>query len=404
MRTLYVVVTVTIALLALSMQQNVEASAPVNGLITFWNMETLTGAQMQDLSLNGNHGNIDGPIDAEGKVGQSRQFDGSNDKIVNVGTFIAVGAFTAAMWIRPNSPTSSQVFACFVTATAGADRGLIIGHYSNAGNGRILATGSASRESSTNIVSATWVHVAVTKGVTGLPQIYVNGADVTVASAVFWSFGSVDRVIGSNCGGGNWYSGRVDEVRIYNRQLNATEVSDIYNDLQVYPLPPVATTVAATSIGQTSAQLNGNLDVSAATVWFEWGLTDGTPFETEHVLMTSLGDFDAAIFELTPGTTYYYRAVAEGISATDYGEMMTLVTGGSLGTPAMWIAFVLLISLMAIGFAIEQGFLLMISGITGIILGLLYVLPLSVPIGIILIGLGAVLMIIGAYATGAFEQ
>ena len=46
--------------------------APTNGLVLFWNMETLNGSLMKDLAGNANDGIITGAADSSGKVSRAR--------------------------------------------------------------------------------------------------------------------------------------------------------------------------------------------------------------------------------------------------------------------------------------------------------------------------------------------
>jgi len=66
-----------------------------------YDMETLIGTKMKDLSGNGNHGAISGSIDALGKFGRAREFDGIDDFIqaphsASIG--ITGTGFTVAAW------------------------------------------------------------------------------------------------------------------------------------------------------------------------------------------------------------------------------------------------------------------------------------------------------------------
>jgi hypothetical protein len=90
---------------------------------------------------------------------------------------------------------------------------------------------------------------------------------------------------------------------------------------------------AATSVGTTSATLNGNLSAlgscGSASVWFEYGTTTGYGSTTTAETKTSTGTFSAAVSGLTNGTTYHFRAVATCIppTAPTYGSDLTFTTG-----------------------------------------------------------------------------
>ena len=93
--------------------------------------------------------------------------------------------------------------------------------------------------------------------------------------------------------------------------------------------PPEVTTMAASAIAGSSATLNLNLATvgSAASVQvsFQWGLTTAYGNTTVTQSMTAAGAFSAALTNLTPATTYHFRAVAVG-DGTDYGDDQTFTT------------------------------------------------------------------------------
>jgi hypothetical protein len=98
-------------------------------------------------------------------------------------------------------------------------------------------------------------------------------------------------------------------------------------------LPPSVTTDAVSHKTTDSAALNGTLDSlgTATTVnaSFVYGTTQGGPYtySTPPQAMTATGDFQAFITGLTPLTTYYYRARADGdIYGTSYGAETSFTT------------------------------------------------------------------------------
>jgi hypothetical protein len=89
---------------------------------------------------------------------------------------------------------------------------------------------------------------------------------------------------------------------------------------------PSVTTNDATRVSSNSATLNGNLTSLGTyrnfTVYFWWGTSPGSypnenetipyPNETTPQFRTATGPFSFELTRLSPNTTYYFRAVAEG--------------------------------------------------------------------------------------------
>ncbi|MGH7507625.1 MAG: Ig-like domain-containing protein [Longimicrobiales bacterium] len=105
------------------------------------------------------------------------------------------------------------------------------------------------------------------------------------------------------------------------------------------PVPPAATTVAATGIGRTKGTFNGtvNPNGSATTAWFEWG-TDPTlaTFNTTAVQSVGAGLADVPVAASLTGlvweTRYYFRAVAAGPGGTVFGAILSFRALGPPGS------------------------------------------------------------------------
>jgi hypothetical protein len=85
---------------------------------------------------------------------------------------------------------------------------------------------------STNSFGTAWHHIAIVKsGNTGANlSIYIDGVLDSVSSVGSVSVPSGTKRMGQDGGFGNWFQGLLDEVRIYNRALTASEIAAIYNN------------------------------------------------------------------------------------------------------------------------------------------------------------------------------
>jgi len=92
------------------------------------------------------------------------------------------------------------------------------------------------------------------------------------------------------------------------------------------------TTYFATNTLDTSATLNGYVETNGTytTRWFEWGTSTNYLYNTTtRTGQSASGNFSQYISGLTPNTTYYFRAVAQGNSGLIYGNVSTFTTNGS---------------------------------------------------------------------------
>ena len=102
-------------------------------------------------------------------------------------------------------------------------------------------------------------------------------------------------------------------------------------ELKVKVVSPVSvTTFSAWPVGYRMALLHGRLDdmgtASTVNVYFEWGDPPDYGNRTKAKRMTHTGSFSAVLNGLTPGTTYYFRAVAESEGIRYYGSDETFST------------------------------------------------------------------------------
>jgi len=99
------------------------------------------------------------------------------------------------------------------------------------------------------------------------------------------------------------------------------------------PLVPIVLTKNASFISSASALLNGEVNPRGAKtdVWFEWGTTpslgNSTPRRSEGS-GTDSSSYSFALTGLQPGTSYYFRAVAENAYGRNFGSIASFTTSG----------------------------------------------------------------------------
>ncbi len=98
-----------------------------------------------------------------------------------------------------------------------------------------------------------------------------------------------------------------------------------------------ATTTGATQISNTSAQLNSliaNSGNDSVNSWFEWGRTVNLGNKTATTAVGALPSVIHAdtLSGLSPGTTYYFRAIAENSLWRNIGSVLSFTTSGQQNT------------------------------------------------------------------------
>jgi len=91
------------------------------------------------------------------------------------------------------------------------------------------------------------------------------------------------------------------------------------------PSNTIFTHTAATLVGQIN-DTGGDKNITA---WFEWGETNslGRNTSKQYLRVDNVPyRFCSSISNLTPCSTYYYRAVAQNSGGTSYGDIMSFTT------------------------------------------------------------------------------
>jgi high-affinity Fe2+/Pb2+ permease len=102
---------------------------------------------------------------------------------------------------------------------------------------------------------------------------------------------------------------------------------DVKNIPKNSDLPSVVTE-KATQITKDTAVLNGfvNLATGVKDIRFEYGLTESFGSETVTLKQSLVGNFSKSISGLTPGTTYFYRAIALINETEIEGDIISFTT------------------------------------------------------------------------------
>ena len=209
------------------------------GLTGAYGMNEGTGSTIADTSGNGNTGQIQGAAwTTAGKYGNALSFNGSGSYVDlgNPPSMQTIGSMTWSAWvyITGNPPKDAQIVARS-NGTAGwaletsSDTGARTFAIAMASNDN----GQTHRYSKTKPTSNTWYYVAgVYNAASRSLDIYVNGVldDGTLNGKVpkSQSLVSVNTTIGKS-GGGEYFNGVIDEMRIYTTAISQSEIQSDMN-------------------------------------------------------------------------------------------------------------------------------------------------------------------------------
>jgi hypothetical protein len=230
----------TLAALARDAQGNETRSTPVTvtvsniqtpGLVAAFGFEELSGSVVNDVSGNGNQGQMTNATrSASGRYGRALSFNGTNSivSVADAPSLDLTAGMTVSAWVRPSAVSGwrtvvlkernpSLSYSLYAHSDASRPAGVI----ANPNDTRANGSGA--------LALNTWTHLALTFNGTSL-VLYVNGIEVNRTGPPGAILTSTEALsIGGNNVWGEWFSGLIDEVRIYNRALSASEIQTDMN-------------------------------------------------------------------------------------------------------------------------------------------------------------------------------
>ena len=248
----------TIAIMALSI--NAFAQIPTNGLVGYWPFN----GNANDESGNGNNGTVNGATlttDRFGNTNSAFSFDGVNDYIMVAdkdNLSLTSNNFTFSFWLYVNVGTNVNMGAIAKRKFDGLDASnweYSFGVNANPNEFRCwfgnLQGNCAPYDSAVDVTFTKdqWTHYAVTANGTTI-KFYKNGqllSKGTRSQACNLGNGSGPLVFGLGGGWNQMYflKGKMDEIRIYNRELSPSEISMLNTHIiSVSALPTAGGTIS----------------------------------------------------------------------------------------------------------------------------------------------------------------
>jgi len=203
-------------------------------LVGFWSFEEGSGTSSADKSSNGNTATLGGTVQftPSGKSGSGVTF-GARSEYVQVGTNNwDAGKGTIMLWAYPESFSQKDAYYLFGHTTQPAWNNRIQLYITPDGN---LNLGLGNTHTQALGIAAlplnTWSHVGLTWDGSNY-VVYVDGVSKAQGSyAGLSTFNSVANIgnAGNDMERTYGFSGKIDEVQVYNKALSATEIQALMN-------------------------------------------------------------------------------------------------------------------------------------------------------------------------------
>lgn len=208
-----------------------------SGLLVWWRFNEGTGTSTTaDSSGNSNSGSLfNSPTWVTGKIGNALNFNGSSQYVYSSSLGSPPQSITLAAWINSGAAGGVVFTEQGQVTLNGGWHDVQIEVETNGTVKACIWTGGLSCVNATASLGFNqWHQVVMTYdvGTTTLTGYYdgvAGGSNSALTKqypgVLYYAIGAVD---GTSPGNGVYFSGSIDDVRIYNRALSATEVAQLY--------------------------------------------------------------------------------------------------------------------------------------------------------------------------------
>jgi hypothetical protein len=320
------------------------------GLVGWWTMDGIdtnwkTGKTL-DKSIYGNHGSLIGMSTSTssvgGKIGQAFKFNGTNSCVDDGNAFSLnlTGAMSVSVWVRPTVWASTKhIIGRFVQGGVASQRQFAI--YTNSSNNvtfSVQPSGGSVYPSNVNSVAnsvktGAWTHILGTYDGAGNSALYINGVlNGSAASSTISTLNDPNiplnigaAYLASSCGQ-SFFPGSIDDVRVYNRKLSASEVRQIYSG-----------SASAVNKSDTLASTTNPLQTGLAG----WWTMDGrdTDWKTGKTLDKSGNDNTGSLTGMSTSSSPVAGKIGQAINFDGVNDIINASNPASLNNlPAMSIS------------------------------------------------------------------
>jgi MYXO-CTERM domain-containing protein len=288
------------------------------GAVGYWTFDETSGTSALDSSGNGNNLTYSNPPPIPSTNvptmsftdPESLSFDGSSTyvSIATLANFPTGNTpHTTAGWVYVNAFPSNRAWILLLgNAANGAEHWLI----NSAGATQLGVYGGSvgSGQFTPTLTALAWHHIALTFDGTTLTG-YLDG-NVLGSGPATYNFAGVPLTVAQAHNGENFFNGLVDDLRLYDRALDPTEVAA----LAAGASGPVAASGLSAVPGNFSVTLNWTDSTGPGTVTYSVGrslVSGGSPPGTYTIITSGLSSPTYIDSTVTNGTTYYYIVYAD---------------------------------------------------------------------------------------------
>lgn len=273
-------------------------------LITYWPLDETSGTTVNDVEdgRDGtNNGATVGVSGATDKTDTAYSFDGTDD-FIDIGASAISPPWTATMW------TNISQSGSYTIPLDDVDVGysLRLEQYETTGQYGISEYNVGDYTFSVNTVFDSWAFVAFV-GTSSDTTLYLNGSDTsdTISQVIDCPLNRIsgtqrDTLVG-------WVDGKLDEIRIYDHALTASEVQSLYDSYFI----PAPSNIQFNDT-QTEDELTLDWDeVTEATGYYIYRAQSSGSTTSDYTQVADVSSPPYTDTGLEDGERYYYRVTSE---------------------------------------------------------------------------------------------
>jgi len=208
-----------------------------NGLVSWWKMNGNTNNSIG--STNGVPTNV---TPGQNSAGQNNMaymfvntgFTTSSSFITTASTFgLGTKNVSISCWVNndPTNPALSRGVYVSVGSASGYSIGVGDTSFTTAGNKLIMQFDGVRTMATTTVITGGWHHIVLNIDTAGVPSAYVDGDPVsgTYSGAGPLTPAGNSTMIGATSATAGFFTGSIDDVRLYNRLLPLTDIQALKN-------------------------------------------------------------------------------------------------------------------------------------------------------------------------------
>ena len=309
----------------------IKPPIPTDGLVAYYPFN----GNANDESGNGNNGTVYGATLTGDRFGNSQSayyFNGTSYITVKHTASLNTGLFTISAWVKAHGTGDGYQHIISKSINSGGSLlGYCLQYYylsAEQGNNKYgfwTANGSTDNHLLyNNVIVDSWTYIVGTFNGSNV-KFYING--ICVDSAICSvSLTNVDLHIGNMSDNNNFLTGSIDDIRIYNRALNAQEIQSLYQEGGYVP-PLSKPSLSAWGVDSTKITLKWS-NVTGATGYTLESASDSTgPFSQLY----SGSDTIYSQTGLTNNQNVWYRLKATNATqASEWSDMAGAVANGTV--------------------------------------------------------------------------